>query len=41
MLVALVVAQRLRLEVEPFGAKPYQLVFRRFRSGRNAAGTRR
>src|SRR5450631_4469633 len=32
MLIALVVAQRLCLEIEPFGSEPHQLVFRRFRS---------
>src|SRR6266849_32702 len=32
MFIALVVAQRLRLEIEPFRSEPHQLVFRRLRS---------
>ena len=29
MFIALIVAQRLRLEVEPFGSEPHQRLFRR------------
>src|SRR5712692_2781072 len=32
MFIALVVAQRLRLEIEPFRSEPHQALFRRFRS---------
>src|SRR5712671_120023 len=40
VLIALVVAQRLRLEIEPFRSEPHQLVFRRLRS-RGVRGCRR